>query len=272
MIPPKLAMCNFIEDAPTLKRFALANGFSGVDWTFKIEDLPQGPWDESRLLKKIEQLHPLEIRYHCAFKEVDLGDVRLDRAQRAMESFRAACRLAAKLDGRYMTIHVGLGLDSTAGLSWERSLEALADLVSYGKSLGISVCLENLAWGWTSRPELFEKLIRKSASGVTLDIGHAQVSPSVQSQLYTFEDFVAPHHEKVFNAHVYHEESGDGHIPPQQLDDLRDRLTVLSCLPCDWWVLELREQEALHTTLGIVRDYLDTLPGLQAARAFGLRP
>jgi sugar phosphate isomerase/epimerase len=260
MILPKLAMCNFIEDGFALKRFALANGFSGVDWTFKVEDLSQSPWDEARLVKRIASLRPLEIRYHCAFNGVDLGDIHLDKAERAMEIFEGVCRLVTKLDGRYMTIHVGLGRDSTEGLSWERSLEALADLVSYGRSLGISVCLENLAWGWSSRPELFEKLVRKSKAGVTLDIGHARVSSSVQSQFYTFEDFVAPHHEKVFNAHVYHEEWEDGHIPPQHLDDLRERLMVLSCLPCDWWVLELREEEALHTTLGIVRDYLDTMP------------
>ena len=269
MMLPKLAMCNFIEDVSALKRFALANGFSGVDWTFKTDDLPQGIWEETRLLKRIGRLHPLEIRYHCAFNGIDLGDIRLDRAERAMEIFQRACRLVAKLDGRYMTIHVGLGRDSTVGLSWERSLVALAELVSYGRGLGIAICLENLAWGWTSRPELFEKLIRKSASGVTLDIGHARMSPSVQSQLYTVEDFVAPHQGKVFNAHVYHEEWGDGHRPPHHLDDLCERLTLLSCLPCDWWVLELREHQALHTTLRIVREYLDTMPDLQAARAFG---
>jgi sugar phosphate isomerase/epimerase len=262
---PKLAMCNFLSDVSTLKQFAMVNGFSGVDWTFKVEDLPGNPIDESRLLKRIAQLHPLEVRYHLAFNETDLGDVEVGNAQRAMEIFRGACKLISRLDGRYMTMHLGLGLDSTEGLSWERTLEALADLVNFGKSLGITVCLENLAWGWSSRPELFEKLVRKSRAGVTLDIGHATVCSSVQSRGYTFEDFVAPHPEKVFNAHLYHEECNDRHLPPQRPDDLRDRLHVLSCLPCcDWWVLELREEPALLATLGIVKDYLDTMPGRQA--------
>jgi sugar phosphate isomerase/epimerase len=260
MILPRLAMCNFITDDSLLKRFALANGFSGVDWTFKIEDLPRTPWDESRLLKRIAGLHPLEIRYHCAFKGIDLGDVTSAKAERAMEIFQDVCRLVAKLDGRFVTIHNGLGLDSTAGLSWERSLEALADLVKFGKSLGIAICLENLAWGWSSRPELFEKLVRKSEAGVTLDIGHARVSPSVQSQQYSFEDFVAPHQNKVFNAHIYHEELEDGHIPPQHLNDIHHRLSVLTSLPCNWWVLELREQQSLLATLEIVHHYLDTMP------------
>lgn len=261
---PRLAICNFLSDVSALKRFALANGFAGVDWTLRPEDLPGNPFDESRLLRKIAQLVPLEVRYHLAFPAIDLGDADIGKAQGAMQIFRRACELISRLDGRFMTMHLGLGLDSTEGLSWERSLVALADLVDCGKSLGITVCLENLAWGWSSRPELFEKLVRKSRAGVTLDIGHATVCSSVQSQGYTFEDFVAPHPEKVFNAHIYHEECDDRHIPPQRLDDLRDRLDVLSCLPCDWWVLELREEQALLATRSIVREYSDTMPGRQA--------
>ena len=261
---PKLALCNFFCDVATLKRFALANGFSGVDWTLKVEDLPENPLDGSRLLKKIAQLHPLEVRYHLAFAAVDLGDEASDRAEGAMETFRRACALISRLDGRYMTIHLGLGLDSTKGSSWERTLGALADLVRYGKNLGVTVCLENLAWGWSSRPQLFEKLIRKSRAGITLDLGHARVCSSVETQGYTFEDFVAPHPQKIINAHIYHEERDDRHLPPRSLDDLRHRLDVLSGLPCDWWVLELREEPALLATLDIVREYLDGRSDRQA--------
>jgi sugar phosphate isomerase/epimerase len=258
-------MCNFISDVSTLRSFALANGFAGVDWTLKVEDLPVNPLDESRLLKKIVHLHPLEVRYHLAFQAVDLGDAESARAGCAMGVFRRACVLVSRLNGRYITIHLGLGRDSTVGLSWERTLGALADLVAYGKSLGITVCLENLAWGWSSRPELFEKLIRKSQAGITLDIGHARVCSSVQTQGYTFEDFAAPYPDMIHNAHIYHEERDDRHLPPQHLDDLHHRLTVLSALSsCDWWVLELREEPALLTTLGMVKEYLDALPGQPA--------
>ncbi len=261
---PKLAMCNFISDVSTLRRFALANGFAGVDWTLKIEDLPENPLDESRLLRRIAHLQPLEVRYHLAFQAIELGEAESARAESAMDVFRRACALVSRLNGRFMTIHLGLGRDSTVGLSWERTLEALADLVGYGKSLGITVCLENLAWGWSSRPELFEKLIRKSQAGITLDIGHARVCSSVQTQGYTFEDFVTPYPNRIHNAHIYHEECDDQHLPPQRLDDIRHRLNLLSCLSCDWWVLELREEAALLTTLGIVREYLDAVPGRQA--------
>ncbi|MCK8601811.1 sugar phosphate isomerase/epimerase family protein [Desulfoferrobacter suflitae] len=258
---PKLAMCNFIRDAERLRQTALDNGFHGVDWTFELADLPTNDVDETKLLKRICRLHPLEVRYHCAFQGVDLGDCDVERARQAMDIFRKVCRLVAKLDGKFMTVHLGLGLDSSNGLSWERSVGALADLVSFGQRFGIRVCLENLACGWSSRPELFEKLVRKSNAGITLDIGHARMSPSVRSQFYAFEDFISPHNDRVFNAHIYHEERNDGHTAPERLEDLMGRLRLLSCLACDWWVLELREESALFSTLKVVREYFERAVG-----------
>jgi len=260
MTRPKLAICNFMPDVEDLKRAALTHGFSGVDWTFRLENLPGNGLEESRLISRILHLQPLEVRYHCAFKGMELGDDEPDRADAARDAFRQACRLVARAGGRFMTVHVGLGRDSSDGLSWERSVRALADLVSFAERLGLCVCLENLASGWSSRPELFEKLVRKSNAGVTLDIGHAHASPSVQSHQYAFEDFVSPHYDRVFNAHVYHEEVGEEHTAPKKLEDVWDRLHLLSHLPCDWWALELREESALLSTLKVVRDFLNAMP------------
>lgn len=270
MIPPKLAMCNFIHDAEKLRHVALANGFSGIDWTFKPEDLPTNDIDELRLIKRISQLHPLEVRYHCAFSGMDLGDADPGKADAAMEVFRRTCRLVSKVDGHFVTVHVGLGRDSSLDLSWERSVAALSDLVTYAEGLGVCVCLENLASGWSSRPELFEKLVRKSQAGVTLDIGHARVSPSVQSQQYAFEDFVCPHYHRVFNAHIYHEELDEGHTPPAKLEDVLDRLQLVNSLSCDWWVLELREEEALRSTLEVVQQFLNKVPDMQLFHFHGM--
>lgn len=254
---PKLACCNFISDARKLKDFALENGFAGIDWSFKQENLPQSPAAESALLKTISSLHPLEVRYHCAFKKIDLGDVDAENSKNAMNIFRRICRLVSKLEGRFLTIHVGLGRNTTTDLSWNRTIERLADLVRYSNSVGVRLCLENLAWGWTSRPELFEKLIRKSGCWATVDVGHALVSPSVLSQQYRVNDFVAPQAERIVNAHIYHQENDERHMPPTKLEDLEDRLRMILQLPwCDWWVLELKEEKSLLQTYEIVGRFL----------------
>ncbi len=263
MAHPKLAICNFIHDDDRLKQMALACGFSGVDWTFEPQDLPMTEIDESRLLKRIEKFYPLEVRYHCAFKGLDFGDSDPRKAGFAVDAFRRACKAVSMLDGRFMTIHLGLGRESYEELSWKRSVAGLADLVEFAGDLGVRVCLENLASGWSSRPELFEKLVRKSNAGVTLDIGHARMSPSVRNQRFAFEDFIAPHYDRICNAHIYHEERDDRHTAPTGPADMLDRLRILSCLPCDWWVLELREESALIETLRVVREFLDAIPAGQ---------
>ena len=56
----------------------------------------------------------------------------------------------------------------------------------------------------------------------------------------------------------YHLENRNGHLPPQRLEDIRDRLKLLGSLPlCDWWVLELREEEALRTTLAVIKEHFN---------------
>ncbi len=250
-------MCNFIPDVEQLRRTALDLGFGGIDWTLKLDDLPANGVDEKGLVQRISRLHPLKVRYHCAFNGIDLGNADMFKAEEAVSIFRRACQLVSRLEGGFMTIHLGLGRSTYDDMIWDHSLNALGELVCYAAGLGVRVCLENLASGWSSRPELFEKLIRLSGAGVTFDIGHARMSPSVQSQFYSVEDFVSPHHESIFSAHVYHEEIDEGHIAPKSLEDLRERLELLSSVPCDWWVLELRDKRALLATLDVVREFLD---------------
>lgn len=50
---PKLAMCNILSDVHGLKGFALDHGFSGIDWSFDLNDLP------STRSEKLEQTKPL---------------------------------------------------------------------------------------------------------------------------------------------------------------------------------------------------------------------
>lgn len=254
---PKLVMPNIFPEVEQVKAFALENGFMGVDWSFDLDRLPKTPLEESRWAREQAALAPFEVRYHCPFYQIDLGHDDPVMAARAEAVFRRIIRLISKVGGRYFSIHIGLGHDSTEPLSWETTLNNLRRLVQFGAGHRITVCLENLAWGWTSKPNLFEKLIRLSGAGVTLDIGHAYVCESVRSQQYEIEDFVSPHADRVFNAHIYHTEvPGQGHIPPETSEDLSDRLALLQHIGCDWWVIEIREAAGLLKTREIVEAWL----------------
>jgi sugar phosphate isomerase/epimerase len=254
---PKLALCNFISNTKALREFALDHKFHGIDWTFNAQNFPRTPQEELDLRAKILGMYPLEVRYHCFFPKMDVGSAREEEALTAMRLFRSVCRLVSKLRGRVITIHVGLGRDPASDLSWESTLRGLSELAAFAGRFGLQVCIENLARGWTSRPHLFEKILSESALWGTLDIGHAQVCALVKTQCNAVEDFVQPHRERVLNAHVYHEETSEGHLPPNSVEDIALRLSLLLSLPaCDWWVLELREETALLQTLQVVRAFL----------------
>jgi len=115
---PKLALCNFMKDIHELRSLAASLGLAGVDWTFTLEDLPRDSAGESRLADVIAGLEPLEIRYHCAFEGIDLGDADPRKAEHAMEIFKRVCRVVSRVNGRFMTIHMGLGRASMNGLLW----------------------------------------------------------------------------------------------------------------------------------------------------------
>jgi sugar phosphate isomerase/epimerase len=264
MFQPKLACCNFFTDVKRSREFGLDYGFDGIDWTLRLDDIPPSGKPSQDLARSVSRLKPLDVRYHLSFKFAEIGHVDQTQADLALSAFRRAINVVWQLGGRFITLHIGLGRDSMEDVSWEKTLAGLAGLADLARSLGIYLCLENLAQGWTSRPQLYEKLIRKTSCWGTLDLGHARVCRSVKSQAYDVEDFVIPHPKRILNAHVYHEETSAGHIPPDRFTDLYRRLRLVHGLPsCDWWTLELREETALLQTLGFVNEFLQT----QASRA-----
>lgn len=253
---PRIVCPNFIEPIDDLIEFANDYGFDGVDWTFSPGNLPRDRSEEAGFISEIHKLRPLPVRYHCYFNDSGFGDHDHERRQSAMNSFHRALRLVSKVQGRSMTVHIGLGRDSSEDLSWPNVIDSLSQLVNYAADRRIKICLENLPYGWTARPDLYEKLIRKTNSWATLDIGHAKASDHVSSQSFDIEDFVAPHPERFLNAHVYDHETLDGHTAPETLADIETRLNVLTGLPlCDWWVLELREERPLVKMLSVAREF-----------------
>jgi hypothetical protein len=65
---PLPACCNYIPAVEQRRQFALDLGFKGIDWTFTLENRADGPGAETELARAISRLHPLEVRYHLAFK------------------------------------------------------------------------------------------------------------------------------------------------------------------------------------------------------------
>src|SRR4030042_2764190 len=104
---PKLALCNIFPDMDSLVAFAHDYGFSGIDWSFDLSQIPETPAQESRWVREISSLSPLEIRFHCPFYQVDLGHNDPEEAKAAKAIFRRIIRLVSKAGGQYLPIHIG---------------------------------------------------------------------------------------------------------------------------------------------------------------------
>ena len=98
--------------------------------------------------------------------------------------------------------------------------------------------------------ELLEKPF-KSRARVSRTSANARVCP--RSRTSGMPSKILSHPDrKPSSTLTLHEERDDrtsrARRPPPRLD-------ILSSLPCDWWVLELREERALLATLEVVREY-----------------
>jgi sugar phosphate isomerase/epimerase len=241
---PNIALCNiFDQDAKRLAEFAAANGFSAIDWSID----PALP--EKKFLSLMQTLTGFQVRYHCRFHGVDVAY----SDQRGDDSLALLLRTVdqiAQAGGRHMTVHCGLGNPTGAGIDLTRAIDNLAILVEHGRRNGVAVALENLTTPLTNDPALFRRMVMESDAFVTIDIGHAHAVGERLSHDNICRDYVLPHRERILNAHIYHTElDGYGHLPPEELSDLYDRLDLLGLArACDWWVIELmKPAEILHT-------------------------
>jgi sugar phosphate isomerase/epimerase len=249
---PEVAMCNiFDQDAKRLARFAVENGFSGIDWSID----PSLP--EREFLFLMKSLTGFQVRYHCRFHGVDVayadrrGDDSLALLLRTVDQ-------VARAGGRHMTVHSGLGNPAGEGIDLARAIDNLAVLVAHGRQNGVAVALENLTTPLTNDPHLFRRIVLESGAYVTIDIGHAHAVSHLYPRGDIFGEYVLPHRNKILNAHIYHTElDGYGHVAPECLADISGRLDLLGLADsCDWWVIELMNPTEVLRTRDLLQDYL----------------
>lgn len=250
---PEIAICNiFDQDAEMLVEFAARHGFSGIDWSIDPS------LSEKKFLSLMKVLNGFQIRYHCRFHDVDVAFID-QRGQESLDLLMRTVDQVALAGGRHMTVHCGLNNPTSEGINHLRAIDNLSILVAHGNHNGVAVALENLTTPLTNDPRLFNRIVAESGAFVTIDIGHAHAVKDLHPQLEIYEEYIVPHREIMFNAHIYHTElEGYGHIPPECLSDLFSRLETLSSATlCDWWVIELMKPEEVLRTREFLRSYLD---------------
>ncbi len=250
---PRIALCNiFDQDSEMLANFAYKQGFECIDWSMSPDV------SDKDFFLKMDSLRDFEVRYHCRFFNVDFAFAD-KRSEEAMEIFRRMIRLVSAVNGKYMTVHIGLGQTSDEQLDWGKAVGNLSNLVSYGIDHGITICLENITTVWTSNPKFFKSLIEETGAGITLDIGHIHVCQEKLQQENLCKKYTYPHTDRVFNSHIYHTENAEiGHVAPKNLDQIVNRIEFLILeTNCNWWVIELSKPDEILKTRDILIHYLN---------------
>jgi sugar phosphate isomerase/epimerase len=251
---PRIAISNiFDQDADSLLEFVSRKGFEGVDWSIDKEQ------SERAFIAQMVPLSTVEVRFHCALPGIDFAYAD-SRAESSMEVLTQTIERIARVGRKHITVHTGFGHVSAHELDFTKALKNLTLLVERGAQCGVCISLENLTSHWTSEPELFNALIEQSGAGATLDIGHAHVCSSHNPGSNVYQRYIIPHQDRIVNAHIYHtEQSGVGHVAPNRIEDIYDRLELLrGAESCTWWVIELKKRRDILYTRDLLNHYINT--------------
>ncbi len=215
--------------------------------------------DFACLDKRLEACHSkgIKIRFHGFFPEFDIGDANPAKAKKAL-GIHLACLDAIKgLGEPFITLHSGV--DRKIELHYETLVENLSQIVTYGKSMGIKVAIENLKKGLTSDPEILLDLAQKADAAITLDLGHAITSHAVaEARRFSVIDIIDMFEERLSEIHFYEKEL-DRHYPPKDLTILGPIMDRLLLTDCRWWTIELDDFEEVRITVGLIRSHFTHL-------------
>lgn len=185
------------------------------------------------------------VRYHGFFPGCELGHADPSLAGQALDLHKRALDALEGHGEPVITVHVGL--DVQVEVEPRRVVDNLGRLVDYGLQRGITVCLENLRRGPSSRPDTLVAWASQSGARITFDAGHAVSSQSVLSGEYSALEFLDLAADRVYEAHLYGREE-DRHYPIRKLEDVQPIADRLRMTQCRWWTIELDDYgEALQT-------------------------
>ncbi len=249
----KIAVPNiFGQETLKLKGFVKNYGVTSIDWSINPEI------SENNFIHYMEDLVGFEVRFHGKFQGIDLAysDVRGDSC---FIAYKKSIDMISKCRGKFLTIHLGLGTCSFMELDYQKAVDNIRRLNDYARERDISLCLENLARGWTSDPDIYREIIEKTGVSITFDIGHAKtkIYPS-QNGYFFYKKFLTGFEDRVLNAHIYdYEIPKKGHIPPMDLNAIRSRLDILTNTCCDFWVIELYSPKHIIGVKNLLDIYLN---------------
>lgn len=200
-----------------------------------------------------------EVRFHSksitALDFATPGDAGMIACERLSKMIKA---ITENYGPTYLTIHSPSSLSSS---EVDEALERLHKLSKYASRQGAVLCLENLSFGWTSKPENLIRAAEKAKTSLVIDIGHINSSDDCRSGIFTRRTFIEAVGAYAVAAHIYEHED-TGHCSTDDCHLVWDALEALMFTPASWWVIELEKEEAFMQTFKLLESFLNHLNGI----------
>jgi sugar phosphate isomerase/epimerase len=219
------------EITPSLIKEVQSHGFTGLEIDLNGGNL-------------FSNFHPdINLRFHCRQYDLSLGEKSI------FNYYQKNIEKIAEVGGSYFTLHYGF---ETNELSKE-GINLLKNLVEMGKKFGVTVAVENLKKGVTSKPQKLLSLLEETGASLTIDLGHLKSSPLGQNKEVA-QKILANFLHYAGEAHIYEREES-GHVPPKNIYELYSFLEILLNSPCNFWVIELPLKDAIRTKVIIEKAF-----------------
>jgi sugar phosphate isomerase/epimerase len=245
--PPTIALSARWDADPARFRWIAEHGFA-LDYTPNPDAFHTLPEHVDPFLQA-----GVPVRYHGFFPGHEFGHRDAAIAAPAVRVHVAALEAMRGRGEQVITFHVGLTHKDQ--IDPGRVVENLSRLVEHARTLGITVCLENLRTGPTSHPQNVAAWARASGAMITFDVGHAVSCQRVRSGELTPLDILDMFAGRLGQVHMYERET-DRHHPPRDMTVLGPIVDRLLATRCAWWTIELDDPAEALATRALLLDYV----------------
>jgi sugar phosphate isomerase/epimerase len=159
--------------------------------------LPEHEQEFSKILPS----HSFDVQLHCPISDVNIGSLNRPQWEMALRIQEETLAAAARLGIERVTIHPGNHTPLSRGhygKVHEQTRQAIRRLDTVCLELGLTPCLENMAFGWAFETVSLDQLLdltQGTEFSYCLDIGHAFISKRLE-EFYPFAN-------RLGNVHIH---------------------------------------------------------------------
>jgi len=228
--------------------------FDAIDWNLDYFRIPAAS-NARRRFEDIADSAGMPSGFHGPCQDIEIGHIIPEIAAVARGYLMMYVDFLSHFKKTHMTLHMGSRSISMDEMDWKAGCDNLKTVSAYGKSKGVTICIENLKGGWTSDPVKLMELAEYADCGITLDLGHARGSAFIRDGAYDLEGFMRVVLPRLHSLHVYDIETPEGlHVAPATLDNIGKALRLALDNGVGWWVIELDKLDVCIRTKQLIRQ------------------